>query len=117
MSVYKLDDVKEEKLNPLLSRKIIAGEKVMLAWLHLAKGCVVPLHNHVHEQISYIVRGALKFTFPNEKREIAARAGDVVVIPSNLAHSAEALEDTVDIDCFTPLREDWLSGKDSYLRK
>lgn len=104
-----------EHLNPLLERQFVSAEKAMLARLLLRKGCIVPMHHHENEQITYILEGALKFTL--DGREIVVRAGEVLVIPPNAPHSAEALEDTIDLDVFTPPREDWLAGTDAYLRK
>jgi quercetin dioxygenase-like cupin family protein len=105
-----------EHLNPLLERQFVYGDRAMLARLTLRKGCIVPEHSHENEQITYILEGALKFILGGE-REIIVRAGEVLVIPSNLKHSAEALEDTLDLDIFTPPRQDWISGTDAYLRK
>jgi quercetin dioxygenase-like cupin family protein len=87
----------------------------MLARLRLRKGCIVPLHSHENEQITYILEGALKFSL--QGKDIVVRAGEILVIPSNVPHSAEAIEDTVDLDVFCPPRADWISGTDAYLRK
>jgi quercetin dioxygenase-like cupin family protein len=115
MEHFTWDTVKKEVLNPTLSRKVITGEKVMVAQVFIAKGGVVPTHHHESEQIAYIVEGTLKFEL--EGREIIVRKGEVLVIPSNVPHSAVALEDTLDFDIFSPIRVDWLTGKDDYLRK
>lgn len=104
-----------EHLNPLIERQYVSAEKSMLARLLLRKGCVVPMHQHENEQITYILEGALKFVL--QDKEITVRVGEVLVIPPNVPHSAEALEDTIDLDVFSPPRVDWLSGADSYLRK
>jgi unsaturated pyranuronate lyase len=111
----RLADVPTEHLNPLLDRQFVAGEKSMLARLRLRKGCIVPLHSHENEQITYILEGALKFSL--QGKEVVVRAGEILVIPSNVPHSAEAIEDTVDLDVFCPPRADWISGTDAYLRK
>jgi quercetin dioxygenase-like cupin family protein len=87
----------------------------MLARLVLRAGASVPLHSHENEQITYILEGALKFDLPD--REVTVRAGEILVIPAHVPHSAEALEDTVDLDLFCPPRADWISGTDAYLRK
>jgi len=108
------NEVELEKLNPLLDRQMITGDQLMIARVLLKKGCVVPEHSHVNEQLTYIVDGALKFWI--DGREIVVRAGEVLCIPSNMPHKAEALEDTVDLDVFHPPRQDWLSKSDSYLR-
>jgi quercetin dioxygenase-like cupin family protein len=107
-------EVKEEKLNDKISRKLAVGQNEMIGRLRLAKGAVVPPHKHVSEQITMVMSGAIKFTIGG--RDITVRAGEVLVIPPNVVHSAIALEDTDDIDSFSPLREDWLSGDDAYLK-
>ena len=109
------NDVEREEMNPLLYRQLIVGQQVMLARILLKKGCVVPWHSHVNEQLSSIFEGALKFWI--DGREIVVRAGEVLVIPPNMPHKAEALEDTLAIDTFHPPREDWINKTDSYLRK
>jgi quercetin dioxygenase-like cupin family protein len=104
-----------EEVNPLFHRHFLSGENTMLARLMLKKGCLVPLHHHHNEQISYVVDGALKFTFPDE--EIVVSSGEVVAIPPNVPHKAEALVDTLDFDIFSPPRADWISKSDQYLRE
>ncbi len=106
-----------ESLNPLLDRRLITGERMMIAQVLLKKGCVVPKHSHENEQISYIVSGALRFLLGEDQdEELVVSGGGVLVIPSKLPHSAIALEDTVDVDVFCPPRQDWLDGTDAYLR-
>jgi quercetin dioxygenase-like cupin family protein len=109
------EKVELENINPLFQRQMIVGEEVMLARVLLKKGCIVPLHSHVNEQLTYILEGALKFWI--DGREIVVQAGQVLTIPPNMPHKAEALEDTVDLDIFHPPRADWLSKTDNYLRK
>ena len=108
------DSVELEDLNPLLKRQFVVGENVMIARILLKKGCVVPLHSHHNEQVTYILEGALKFGLNGE--EVVVRAGEVLCIPPNVPHQAVALEDTVDLDIFTPPREDWIAKTDAYLR-
>ena len=103
-----------EDLNPLLQRQFVFGQEIMLARVLLKKGCIVPLHSHHNEQLTYIVEGALKFYIDGQ--EIVVHAGEVLCIPSNMPHKAEALEDTVDLDVFTPPRADWINKTDQYLR-
>jgi len=105
-----------EALNPLIDRQFVYGERTMLARLTLRRGAVVPEHSHENEQITYVLEGALRFTL-GDGRVIVVGAGEILVIPSNLAHKAEALEDTIDLDVFTPPRADWIAGTDAYLRK
>lgn len=115
--LHSWEDIQLEQLNPDLGRKMITGQNVMLTQIFLKKGCIVPKHSHHNEQVTYVVEGALKFLLgENQDEEVIVRAGEVLLIPSNLPHSAEALEDTFDIDIFDPPREDWLDGSDSYLR-
>lgn len=104
-----------EDLNPLLQRQFVVGQEVMLARVLLKKGCIVPEHSHHNEQLTYIVEGALKFYI--DGKEIVVHAGEVLCIPSNMPHKAEALEDTVDLDIFTPPRADWINKTDQYLRR
>lgn len=110
------DRIPLETLNPLMTRQMIWGERAMLARIILRKDAVVPEHSHENEQISYIVEGALRFTL-GDGRVITVGAGEVLVIPSNLKHSAVALEDTLDLDIFAPPRADWIAGTDAYLRR
>ncbi len=110
------DRIPAEDLNTLISRQMVWGERAMLARIILRKGAVVPEHSHDNEQISYIVEGALRFAL-GDGRAITVSAGQVLVIPPNLKHSAVALEDTVDLDIFAPPRADWIEGTDAYLRK
>ena len=115
---YTWDDMPKEQLSDQLSRRLITGDKMMLAHVYLKKGCVVPLHHHENEQITYILEGALRFHIGAEDgEEIIVRAGDVLHIPSNVPHTAEALEDTLDVDIFSPPRQDWLDKSDDYLRQ
>jgi quercetin dioxygenase-like cupin family protein len=111
----RLENMPTEHLNPLLDRQFVSGQKGMLARLILRTGCVVPLHSHENEQITYILEGALKFTLSG--KDIVVHAGEILIIPANVPHSAEALEDTVDLDLFCPPRADWIDGTDAYLRK
>lgn len=106
--------VELEELNPLLQRQLVVGGDIMVARVLLKKGCVVPLHSHHNEQVTYILDGALKFWI--DGREIVVNAGEVLTIPRNMPHKAEALMDTVDLDVFNPPRADWLNKADEYLR-
>ena len=112
---HRWGDIELERLNPLLERQFVVGNDVMVARVLLKKGCVVPMHHHVNEQITYILEGALHFTVGGE--EVTVRAGEVLCIPPNVPHEATALEDTVDLDVFNPPRQDWIDKSDAYLRK
>ncbi|HVT99107.1 MAG TPA: cupin domain-containing protein [Acidobacteriaceae bacterium] len=110
------DKIALEHLNPLIDRQFVHGERTMLARVILRKGAIVPRHSHENEQITYILEGALRFTM-GDGQVLTVGAGEVLVIPSNMPHQAEALEDTVDLDVFAPPRADWIAGTDAYLRK
>ena len=115
---FTWDDMPKEQLSDQLSRRLITGDKMMLAHVYLKKGCIVPLHHHENEQITYILEGALRFHIGAEDgEEVIVRAGEVLHIPSNVPHMAEALEDTLDVDIFSPPRQDWLDKSDDYLRQ
>jgi quercetin dioxygenase-like cupin family protein len=103
-----------ESLNPLLGLHFVVGQNVMLARVLLKKGCIVPEHSHPNEQITFILEGALKFWI--DGKEIVVNSGEVLTIPPNMPHKAEALEDTVDFDVFNPPRADWMNRTNSYLR-
>ena len=103
-----------ENLNPLLGLHFVVGQKIMLARVLLKKGCVVPEHSHSNEQVTYIPEGALKFWI--DGKEIVVNSGEVLTIPPNMPHKAEALEDTVDLDVFDPPRADWMNKTNAYLR-
>jgi len=114
---YRWEDMPREKLNDHLERRLVTGDGMMLAHVYMKKGCIVPRHQHVNEQITYVLEGALHFWLGEDgKDERTVRAGEVLTIPSNLPHMAEALEDTLDVDIFNPPRQDWLDGTDAYLR-
>lgn len=114
---YRWDDMPKERVSDLLERRLITGERMMLAHVYLEKGCIVPQHSHENEQLTYILSGALRFWIGEDEREVVVRAGEVLVIPSNVLHKAEALEDTLDVDIFSPPRQDWLDKTDDYLRQ
>jgi quercetin dioxygenase-like cupin family protein len=115
---YRWDDMPKERLTDLLERRVITAERIMLAHVYLKKGCVVPMHSHENEQVSYLLEGALRFWLgADQGEERVLRAGGVLVVPSNLPHKAEALEDTLSVDVFSPPRQDWLDGTDTYLRQ
>jgi len=105
-------------VNERLSRRLITGDQMMLTHVYRKKGCVVPKHSHMNEQLTYILEGALRFLVGDDgAEEIVVRAGEVLHLPGNLPHEAHALEDTLDVDIFYPPREDWLTKTDAYLRK
>ncbi|MEM0158731.1 MAG: cupin domain-containing protein [Thermoplasmataceae archaeon] len=108
------DSMEPEKLSEKITRRFIYGDRAMIAEVILKKGAVVPEHRHESEQLTWITKGELLFEING--KEIHVRAGEVLVIPSNTPHKATALEDTIDFDLFSPIRQDWISGDDQYLR-
>jgi quercetin dioxygenase-like cupin family protein len=115
---YRWSDITLERVTDTLDRKLITGDAMMLAQVFLKKGCVVPRHQHHNEQFTFIVEGALRFFIgEDEAEEVVVRAGEVLHIPSNVWHKAEALEDTLDMDIFSPPREDWLNHTDTYFHR
>jgi len=117
VTLTRWDDLDWENVNDKLDRRLITGDRVMLAHVLLRKGCIVPRHRHENEQFTYILQGALHFYIGDERaEEVIVRAGEVLHLPSNVWHEAHALEDTLDMDIFAPPREDWLAKTDAYLR-
>ena len=115
---YRWEEIPKEDLKPLLARRVISGERIMLAHIYLEAGAVVPKHSHENEQLAYVLEGSIRFWLGEDGSQVIdVGAGEVLHIPSNLPHSAEALEKTLDVDIFCPPREDWLDGSDAYLRE
>lgn len=118
IELHRWSDLPAEPLKEGLSRRLVTGERMMIAHVYLKKGVDVPRHSHENEQLTYVLEGALQLWFgENDERNVVVRAGEVIVIPSHLPHRALALEDTLDVDVFSPPRQDWLSGTDAYLRR
>jgi quercetin dioxygenase-like cupin family protein len=114
MELYNWSAVEKEQLNPLFVRQVIHGEQITVAHLWIGKGCVVPEHRHHNEQISMVEEGRLRFILDGKEQIVGP--GEVLRIPPHVLHSAEALEDVVATDIFSPHREDWKTGNDAYLR-
>jgi quercetin dioxygenase-like cupin family protein len=115
---YRWDDMPREKVSDSLDRRLITGDRMMLAHVYIQKGSIVPRHSHENEQITYILEGGLRFWIgADESQVIEVHAGEVLHIPSQVPHKAEALEDTLDVDIFSPPRQDWLDKTDDYLRQ
>jgi quercetin dioxygenase-like cupin family protein len=112
---FQFEKMPSEKLSDTISRRYVYGKEAMLARFVFKKGAIVPEHKHPSEQITYILKGAVKVT--TQGKEIIVRSGEVLIIPPNVLHKFEALEDTIDLDVFSPPREDWIEGTDSYLKK
>jgi quercetin dioxygenase-like cupin family protein len=117
-TLYRWEDLPKERLKQDLERRLISTKRLMLAHVYLEQGCVVPQHSHENEQLTYILEGLLRFWLGADESEVRdVAAGEVLHIPSNLPHKAEALETTLDVDIFCPPRQDWLDGSDAYLRR
>ena len=115
---HRWQDLPREELSPAIERRLITGDRLMIAHVYLAEGAVVPRHAHENEQLTYILEGCLRFFLGEDGSEVVdVAAGEVLHLPSNLPHRAEALADTLDVDVFTPPRQDWLDGSDAYLRR
>jgi quercetin dioxygenase-like cupin family protein len=118
VTFYCWEDMPKEKVSDMLDRRLITGDRIMLTHVYLKKGAIVPQHSHENEQITYILEGGLRFWIGEDELEVIdLRAGDVLHIPSHVKHKAEALSDTIDVDIFSPPRQDWLDKTDDYLRQ
>jgi unsaturated pyranuronate lyase len=106
--LHRWDEIALEKITEMVSRKIVTGDREMLAQTYLKRGALVPLHSHASEQMTYVLQGALRFLVEGE--EVIVREGEVIHIPSGMPHQAEALEDTFELDVFSPVREDWIDA-------
>jgi quercetin dioxygenase-like cupin family protein len=118
VTFYCWEDMPKEKVTDMLERRLITGDRIMLTHVYLKKGAIVPQHSHENEQITYILEGGLRFWIGEDESEVIdLQAGDVLHIPSHVKHKAEALSDTIDVDIFSPPRQDWLDKTDDYLRQ
>ena len=112
------EDLPRERLGPLLERRYISGQHLTLAQFFLARGCIVPMHEHESEQFAHVLQGCLRFKLgPDGGELIDVHGGEVLMLPSHLPHAAEALEDSVVADSFGPPRSDWIAKRDDYLRR
>ena len=111
---YNFDKIPVEKLSDKISRQYIMNSNSMLVRWDLKKGAVIPAHHHVNEQITWITKG--KVVVYSQGKEFIVEAGGVLVLAPHVPHEFVALEDTIDIDFFTPVREDWLNETASYLK-
>ena len=109
--LHRWDEIALEKVTEMLSRKMVAGEREMLVQVYVKRGCLVPMHAHESEQMTYVLQGSLRFLVGGE--DVTVREGEVLHIPSGVAHQSEALEDTFELEVFSPIRTGWLtSGED-----
>ena len=114
--VKRWRDEPVEQMNPLLGRQLVHTETMTVARLILGKGVDVPMHEHANEQVANVLEGRLRFVVGDGDEYVVA-AGESIVLPPNVPHSAEALEDSIVLDVFSPPREDWRRGDDAYLRR
>jgi quercetin dioxygenase-like cupin family protein len=117
MKAVRWEEVPVEPVTDVISRQVVTGRNEMIARVLLKRGAIVPTHSHVSEQVTWILEGAMRLWIGVPEEEITLRAGQMVVIPPDVPHRAEALEDTVDIDVFSPIRQDWLDGTDTYFHR
>ena len=108
--LHRWDEIALDKVTEMISRKVVTGEREMLAQIYLKRGALVPMHSHESEQMTYILQGALKFLIDGE--EITVREGEVLHIPIQVSHQAEALDDTFVLGVFSPIRQDWIDRAD-----
>ena len=117
----KWSAIPREKVTDVIGRRLFTGKRMMLAQVYLDKGAIVPWHSHENEQLTWVLEGSLRFWIGQEGgpdlKEVVVDEGDVLYIPSNVPHKAEALEDTLDVDVFSPPREDWLQHTDAYFHE
>jgi unsaturated pyranuronate lyase len=113
--LQRWDELPGQEVAPGVVRRYLTGSRVTVARFTIARGAIVPVHAHDHEQVSSVLRGTLRFTVGG--RELVLRAGDVLDIPSRVEHGVEALEETDVLDVFSPVRQDWLDGTDTYFRR
>jgi quercetin dioxygenase-like cupin family protein len=113
-NLYQFDAINKEKISDKISRQYVMGSQSMLVKWILKKGAVIPLHFHSNEQITWITKGSVKVL--SQGKEFIVKAGDVLIIPPNVPHEFLALEDTIDIDFFTPARQDWLNNTAPYIQ-
>lgn len=114
MKVHSWTDIERERMTEGCVRQVIHSGRMTTARLSLKEGEVVARHSHENEQMSHVLEGRLKFEFNDG--DVVVEAGQVLEIPSNEPHRVVALEDSVAMDVFAPVRQDWISGDDAYLR-
>ncbi len=106
---YRWSDLPKDHPMSLLERRRIIGERLMLSEVLLQKGCRVPTHAHENEQFAYVLRGRIRFGIgavgSAERHDLVLEAGEVLHLPSRVPHSAEALQETLIIDIFSPTSE------------
>ena len=104
-TLTRWDELAQEKVTEMVSRKVIAGARQTMAQVWFKKGALVARHAHDSEQMTYVLDGALRCMVDGE--DLVVRAGEVFVIPSGVPHQIEVLDDTLVIETFSPARHDW----------
>jgi quercetin dioxygenase-like cupin family protein len=115
MNIQTWNTIKEDALNPLAGRKAMHGQMITLARFRFDKGNKVAMHHHPNDQITTVESGSVRMVVGEE--ECILRAGDMVHVGPDIPHGNEALEDTIIVEIFSPVRQDWVTGDDSYLRQ
>ena len=104
---YNWEEVAEDHPIALLTRHKIEGERMLVARIHLAKGCIVKEHHHESEQISIMLSGSVRWWIGKsgapDHREMVMKPGDILVLPAHVPHGVETLEDSLLIDVLTPI--------------
>jgi quercetin dioxygenase-like cupin family protein len=98
---YRWEDLKRDRPMDKLWRRRVIGDQAMISQVFLEKGCHVPMHAHANEQFACTISGRLRFTLSGG-REVIVGAGEVLHLPAHVPHAAEALEDTLVLDIFSP---------------
>ena len=114
MAVHRWHDQPVEELNPSIERQLVHTESMTIARIRLRAGAVVPRHAHPHEQVANVLEGSLRFVLGDEEHVVSA--GESMIVPSGVPHEVEALADSLVLDVFSPVRDDWVRGDDAYLR-
>lgn len=115
MKRHSWKEIEREQLSEKVARQVIHAERITVARIYLSKGAVVPRHSHENEQVTLLDSGRLRFSF--DGGDMLLEAGQAMQIPPNAPHGVEALEDSAAVDLFVPVRQDWVRGDDSYLRR
>ncbi len=112
---HRWTDLPTKAITESIGRKYFTGDRVTVARFELKRGGVVPRHAHENEQVSCVLSGSLKFQF--DEREVIVGAGEVMQIPGGIPHAVTVLEDTLVLDVFSPVRQDWIDGTDTYFTR
>jgi quercetin dioxygenase-like cupin family protein len=113
--LYELDKQPVEQISPLVQRQYISGAQSTFVKWTVKAGGVFPIHHHLNEQVTWIVSGRCEVFSQGKKFEAAA--GTIMIIPPNVPHEFVCPEDTIDIDFFSPARQDWADGAPSIAAK